>query len=96
MSKIQTALEKTKVFLFNRQKAYQECFKPSELTKIVIADLEKFCRANESTFHVDPRAHALAEGRREVYLRIRKHLDLTSEELVNYYVQTKQQGVPNE
>lgn len=48
-------------------------------------DLMRFCRANESCFHIDPRAHAALEGRREVYLRIRQHLDLTVEQLAELY-----------
>lgn len=78
--------EAMKGFLFNRQKAYQEVFKAdSELAKIVLKDLSKFCRGDESTFHQDARAHAVLEGRREVWLRIRKHLDLPSEDLLDYY-----------
>jgi hypothetical protein len=47
----------------------------------VLADLARFCRANEPAFHEDPRKHALLEGRREVFLRISKHLNLTDEQL---------------
>lgn len=47
----------------------------------VLVDLAKFCRANETTFHPDPRVHAALEGRREVWLRIRAHLDLSDQEL---------------
>ncbi len=79
-------LELVKNFLFHRQRAYQEVFKPeSQLAKDVLKDLAKFCRADESCFHMDARAHAVAEGRREVWLRIRKHLDLSSQELLDYY-----------
>jgi hypothetical protein len=84
---LQIAIERTKSFLFNRQKAYQEVFKPeSQMAKIIMEDLAKFCKANETCFHIDPRAHAVAEGRREVWLRIRKHLDLDSEQLLDYYL----------
>lgn len=48
-------------------------------------DLEKFCRMNESTFHVDARVHSLLEGRREVMLRIRDHLTLSVEEILLKY-----------
>lgn len=79
-------LEQLKSFLFHRQKAYQEVFKSeSQMAKDVLNDLSKFCREHESTFHADARAHAVLEGRREVILRIRKHLDLSSEELLEYY-----------
>lgn len=79
-------VELVKSFLFHRQAAYKEVFKvDSLLVQKVLEDLSKFCREKESCFHVDPRAHAVAEGRREVILRIRKHLDLSSEELLDYY-----------
>lgn len=48
-------------------------------------DLAKFCRANDTTFHSDPRLHAVLEGRREVFLRIIKHLKLDSEQFLNAY-----------
>lgn len=48
----------------------------------VLDELARFCRANESTFHVDARAHALAEGRREVWLHIREFLTLNAEQLL--------------
>ena len=47
----------------------------------VLEDLAKFCRANETTFHPDARVHAALEGRREVWLRIRAHLDLSDQQL---------------
>jgi hypothetical protein len=75
-----------KSFLFHRQTAYKEVFQAGIAARSsVLEDLSKFCREKESCFHMDPRAHAVAEGRREVILRIRKHLDLTSEELLDYY-----------
>lgn len=79
-------LEQLKSFLFHRQAAYKEVFKPeSQMALRVLEDLSRFCREKESCFHMDARAHAVAEGRREVILRIRKHLDLSSEELLDYY-----------
>ena len=56
-------------FLRNRAHAYHVTF-TGPRAEDVLADLAKFCRATESTFHPDPRAHAAAEGRREVWLRI--------------------------
>ena len=47
----------------------------------VLADLARFCRAGESTFHPDPRVHAVLEGRREVWLRIQKYLRLTAADI---------------
>lgn len=83
-------LEVAKSFIFNRQKAYQEVFKKeSEMAKIVMADLAKFCRAEESSFNADPRVHALIEGRREVYLRIMMQLNKSSQELVEFHLGEK-------
>lgn len=74
--------ENARAFLFQRQSAYKELFKKeSELAKVVLSDLAKFCRADKSTFDADPRVHALMEGRREVFLRIMEHLELPSEVL---------------
>lgn len=51
----------------------------------VMRDLEKFCRANETCFHEDARLNLILEGRREVWLRIQAHLNLTSEDLFQLY-----------
>lgn len=64
-----------------RKRAYQLCFE-SPAGKQVLADLAVFCRATETCFHEDPRIHAVLEGRREVFLRIQKHLHLSSQELL--------------
>jgi hypothetical protein len=56
----------------------------------VITDLKKFCRANASTAIVspirgaiDPIAMAMAEGRREVFLRIMAHLHIEDRVIFN-------------
>lgn len=77
-------LDKLRVALGDRRYAYQTTFK-GPLADVVLRDLARFCRAHESTFHVDPRAHAVAEGRREVWLRIQNHLKLTPDELWALY-----------
>lgn len=58
--------------------------------EVVLADLAKFCRANSSTAvvspvsrAVDPIATAMAEGRREVFLRIVAHLHLDERVKIN-------------
>jgi hypothetical protein len=72
-----------------RRKNYRDVFigEHGDLTpaaKEVIADLKKFCRANESTFvKGDPHASALLEGRREVWNRIANYLYLKEEEVRN-------------
>jgi hypothetical protein len=72
--------------LFSRQRAYLHTFDQKNLfAQEVLGDLAKFCRANESTFHSDPRAHAVLEGRREVWLRIQHHLKLDSDAIWKHY-----------
>lgn len=73
-----------------RREAYVQTFSGPIAGK-VLADLARFCRANESTFHPDPRVHAVAEGRREVWLRIVKHLNLSDEQLMAFYTQGQTQ-----
>lgn len=67
-------------FLRNRKRSYLHTFR-TPAGEEVLRDLLKFCRANETTFHPDARVSAGLEGRREVWLRIQNHLNLSSEEL---------------
>lgn len=72
--------------LFGRQRSYMIVFdEKSPMVNEVLKDLAAFCRADESTFHVDPRAHALMEGRREVWLRIQDHLKLDPDAIWKKY-----------
>ncbi len=62
--------------------AYQKTFDlKSAYAQQVLGDLSKFCRAHDSTFHKDARAHAVLEGRREVWLRIQEHLNLNENQI---------------
>lgn len=70
--------------LKTRQRAYRTIF-GSPIGQDILKDLAKFCRANESCFHKDPRVHAALEGRREVFLRIVQHLNLNTEQLLDIY-----------
>lgn len=80
------AIERAKGFLHKRKSLYCNVFdKESVAAQAVLADLSKFCRANESCFHEDPRAHAVLEGRREVFLRISHHLELDQDALWKLY-----------
>lgn len=86
MAENESYIRKAKLFVFGRQRAYLTTFDmTSETDKQVLSDLAKFCRAGESTFHPDPRVHAVLEGRREVWLRIQSHLKLDSETLWNLF-----------
>lgn len=71
-----------KAFLEQRRLAYLRTFNQDDAdNQAVLADLAIFCRAEESTFHPDPRIAAQLDGRREVYLRIKQHLTLSEEQL---------------
>lgn len=67
-------------FIFRRQHAYRRVF-DGPLGEEVLEDLAHFCRAAQTTFHTDPHIHSLQDGRREVWLRIQDHLNLSPEEL---------------
>lgn len=73
-------LGKVKELIRRRRTVYIQTFicPPGEE---VLQDLARFCRAFETTYHDDPRKHAVAEGRREVWLRIQQHLNLDEDEL---------------
>ena len=72
----------TKLF-FVRHRAYKDTFN-SPQGKQVLADLRKFCRATLPTANVDSvNTTYLLEGRREVFLRIMSHLQLTEDDIYN-------------
>lgn len=72
--------EKALAFLKGRQSAYRATFLNPKGEE-VLADLALFCRAHKSTAHPDPHMAARLDGRREVWLRIQAHLQLSDEEL---------------
>lgn len=77
-------VEKARGFLKQRQTAYQRTF-AGVSGEIVLRDMAKFCRAHDTTFHLDERASAVLQGRNEVWLRIQQHLKLTDEQLWHLY-----------
>lgn len=83
------ALRALRDFIRNRRVAYQKTFLVdghiAPYAQEVLHDLALFCRAYESTFHKDPRAHAVLEGRREVWIRIQNHLHLTDDQLLKLH-----------
>lgn len=83
MNKIPEQVER---FFTTKKVSYQRVFnEESRDVSRVLKDLAKFCRADESTFHQDPRLHAVLEGRREVFLRIQNYLKLTPDQLWEIY-----------
>jgi hypothetical protein len=77
-------VDQVKDFLVTRAQAYKRTFSGIYGERVLI-DLASFCRANESTFNPDARAEGVLQGRREVWLRISKHLNLTEDELQTYF-----------
>lgn len=73
--------------LWNRRNSYRQAF-GGEHGRRVLADLREFCRADTSCVvvgkdgRIDTHATVLAEGRREVWLRIVETLNLSDEALL--------------
>lgn len=79
--------------IISRRNAWRDVFRSEdgELKKSgveVLADLQRFChdtrptiKISKTTGMVDPYAMAIAEGRREVFLRIKEHLKLDDRDL---------------
>jgi len=83
---VKDRLQRIKEFLFGRKVAYAQVFSiESRAGNAVMKDLAKFCRAYETTFNPDPRIHGVLEGRREVWLRIQSHINLSEEQLWTLY-----------
>jgi len=76
--------ETARQFLFARQTAYRSTFL-NPVGEKVLVDLAKFCRAHDSTFNPDPHIAARLDGRREVWLRVVGHLNLSQDQLWELY-----------
>lgn len=74
-------------FIHKRKQAYQLSFQLHQPANVIVLDdLARFCRANETcVVPGDPVRTAILEGRREVWLRIQQHLHLTEEQLMQLY-----------
>lgn len=67
--------------LRRRRLAYRRTF-ASRDGRAVLADLRSFCCATRPSFQPgDPYATALREGRREVWLRLQMHLNMTEKQI---------------
>ena len=79
-------LERAKQFLTFRKLAYTRTFDlENRDDRMVLEDLAKFCRAHETTASANDRASCIMEGRREVWLRIQQHLQLSDDQLWKLY-----------
>lgn len=78
----------------HRRTAYRSCFlgedqRPSLDGDVVLADLKRFCKVNDSSFVPgDPYTTAFNEGRREVWNRIMAHLYLSDDTIASIVEQT--------
>lgn len=65
--------------------AYNATFRPNgEIPRhieIALADLRDYCRAERSTFDLDPRVSDNFQGRRDVWLRLNRFLNLDDAEV---------------
>lgn len=80
--------EQVQRLLRRRQEAYRRVFTGNPTAddqKIVLTDLQLFCRAGETTFHENDRVHCLLTGRNEVYQRVEDHMQLTFDTLLIKY-----------
>lgn len=67
--------------LRRRRRAYRRTF-GSRDGRAVLADLRNFCCATRPSFQPgDPYATALREGRREVWLRLQMHLNMSEKQI---------------
>lgn len=81
--------------VLRRKLAYRRTFMDAEGrlhpdAEVVLADLRRFCRATGSTMvlspvskTIDPLAMAMAEGRREVWMRLMAHLHVDEKQVFN-------------
>jgi len=63
-----------------RRQAYAKVFDGKD-GRIVLEDLAQFCRADTTTFHENHHVSNMLDGRREVYLRIQEHTELSPDDL---------------
>jgi hypothetical protein len=74
-------IDSLKKLFYARRHAYRSVFSGPN-AELVLADLRRFCRATMPTADVtNERTTYLLEGRREVWLRIANHLQLSDEQI---------------
>lgn len=80
------AIEQARQFVAQRKAAYARVFNiHAKDGEAVLTDLAEFCRAHSSTYDPDARLSDRLDGRREVWLRIQQHLQLTNDQLWKLY-----------
>ena len=90
-------IERGMALLRHRSMSYRDVFLGhGRSTDDVLHDLAKFCRAHESTFHVDHSMSDRLDGRREVFLRISHYLHLSETQLWDIYGNKSIQSEPED
>ena len=90
-------LERGMALLRHRSMSYRDVFLGHGTSSDdVLHDLAKFCRAHESTFHVEHSMSDRLDGRREVWLRIAHHLHLSESQLWQIYGNKNIQSEPED
>lgn len=87
-SEQEQAANNKQAFLRSRKEAYIRLFHDHPMAgdaAIVLADLKRFCRGNQTPWHEDQRIHALLSGRSEVYTRVIQHLTMSFDDLWEMY-----------
>lgn len=87
-----SARDELQIGLAERKRAYVGVFGEHPFSKILLADLRRYCRGDISTFNSDPRIHAFLEGRRDVYQRIIDHIEKSEDQLLTAILRAKKQG----
>jgi hypothetical protein len=84
---VASTLEAAMNFITGRKRSYQQTFQLNQPANVVVLeDLARFCRANETCVVPGDRDKSLVlEGRREVWLRLQQHLQLSPETLFDLY-----------
>jgi hypothetical protein len=76
--------ERLYAFFHRRQRDYSITFSRTNISaQRVVADLQDFCCGNRTTVGGDHDQMMIREGRRQVWLRIQRALNLTPEEQFN-------------
>jgi hypothetical protein len=79
-------VQQAQQFITQRKASYCRTFPIDGVDgRSVLEDLAAFCRAHSSTYDPDPRLADRLDGRREVWLRIQQHLQLSDQQLWSLY-----------
>lgn len=79
-------LMQAETYVTERKKSFRRTFTTGPDSLVVLKTLARFCRAHESTFHPNAAVANRLDGRREVWLFIQQHLQLTEDELWRLFV----------